>query len=65
MLVGDLQRVIEYPKLGFAIEQDVPEDVHGAYESLLADGFDSRSSDPDLPPPGGLCAIHQPNLFPG
>jgi len=22
------------------------------------------SSDPDLPPPGGLCAIHQPNLFP-
>ncbi len=42
MLVGDLQRVIEYPKLGFAIEQDVPEDVHAAYESLLADGFDSR-----------------------
>ncbi|MGY3681539.1 YdcF family protein [Streptomyces sp. TE33382] len=42
MLVGDLQRVIEYPKLGFAIEQDVPEDVHAAYEYLLADGFDSR-----------------------
>ncbi|MFJ4920871.1 YdcF family protein [Streptomyces sp. NPDC088725] len=42
MLVGDLQRVIEYPKLGFAIEQDVPEDVHAAYESLLAAGFDSR-----------------------
>lgn len=42
MLVGDLQRVIEYPKLGFAIEQDVPEDVLAAYESLLAAGFDSR-----------------------
>lgn len=42
MLVGDLQRVIEYPKLGFAIEQDVPEDVHAAYQSLLAAGFDSR-----------------------
>ncbi|MGW7492617.1 YdcF family protein [Streptomyces sp. NPDC054786] len=41
-LVGDLQRVIEYPKLDFAIEQDVPEDVHAAYESLLEDGFDSR-----------------------
>ncbi|KJY42781.1 hypothetical protein VR41_06300 [Streptomyces sp. NRRL B-1568] len=41
-LVGDLQRVIEYPKLGFAIEQDVPEDVHAAYQSLLDDGFDSR-----------------------
>ncbi|MFJ1744987.1 YdcF family protein [Streptomyces sp. NPDC088116] len=42
MLVGDLQRVIEYPKLGFAIEQDVPEAVHAAYESLLAAGFDGR-----------------------
>ncbi|WP_327249877.1 YdcF family protein [Streptomyces sp. NBC_01320] len=42
MLVGDLQRVIEYPKLGFAIAQDVPEALHAAYESLLAAGFDSR-----------------------
>ncbi|WP_394425788.1 YdcF family protein [Streptomyces sp. SGAir0957] len=42
MLVGDLQRVIEYPKLGFAIEQEVPEDVHAAYESLVHDGFTSR-----------------------
>ncbi|MGW4447196.1 ElyC/SanA/YdcF family protein [Streptomyces sp. NPDC004682] len=42
MLVGDLQRVIEYPKLGFAIEQEVPEDVDGAYESLIRDGFTSR-----------------------
>lgn len=24
----------------------------------------AASSPPDLPPPGGLCAIHQPNLFP-
>ncbi|MFI5617513.1 YdcF family protein [Streptomyces sp. NPDC051567] len=42
MLVGDLQRVIEYPKLGFSVEQDVPEDVHDAYERLLRSGFDSR-----------------------
>ncbi len=42
MLVGDLQRVIEYPKLGFAIEQDVPGDVYDAYERLLGAGFDSR-----------------------
>ncbi|MFD3940039.1 YdcF family protein [Streptomyces sp. NPDC058611] len=42
MLVGDLQRVIEYPKQGFAIAQDVPEDVHAAYESLIGDGFTSR-----------------------
>ncbi|MFD7323968.1 YdcF family protein [Streptomyces sp. NPDC059875] len=42
MLVGDLQRVIEYPKQGFAIVQDVPEDVHAAYQSLIRDGFTSR-----------------------
>lgn len=42
MLVGDLQRIIEYPKLGFAIEQEVPEDVRDAYESLVRDGFTTR-----------------------
>ncbi|MET8812606.1 YdcF family protein [Streptomyces sp. NPDC004549] len=42
MLVGDLQRVIEYPKRGFAIEQEVPEDVREAYEALIRDGFTSR-----------------------
>ncbi|MCX4749184.1 YdcF family protein [Kitasatospora sp. NBC_01287] len=41
-LVGDLQRVIEYPKLGFAVAQDVPERVHDAYQRLITDGFDSR-----------------------
>lgn len=34
--------MIEYPKLGFAIEQDVPEDVHAAYQSLIDHGFTSR-----------------------
>jgi len=42
MIVGDLQRVLEYPKCGFAIEQEVPRGVHAAYQRLLADGFDSR-----------------------
>ncbi|WP_328353467.1 YdcF family protein [Streptomyces sp. NBC_00445] len=42
MLVGDLQRVIEYPKLGFAVDQDVPTDVYDAYERLVCAGFDSR-----------------------
>ncbi len=41
-LVGDLQRVIEYPKLGFAITQDVPERVHDAYQRLIDAGFTSR-----------------------
>jgi uncharacterized SAM-binding protein YcdF (DUF218 family) len=42
MMVGDLQRVMEYPKLGFAIEQDAPGPVGEAFESLVAAGFDSR-----------------------
>ncbi|MFB8086427.1 YdcF family protein [Streptomyces sp. NPDC055992] len=42
MLVGDLQRVIEYPTRGFAIEQEVPEDVRAAYASLTQDGFTGR-----------------------
>ncbi|KUH35313.1 MULTISPECIES: YdcF family protein [Streptomyces] len=42
MLVGDLQRIIEYPKQGFAIEQDVPENVRTAYEDLIRAGFTSR-----------------------
>jgi len=42
MLVGDLQRVIEYPRMGFAIEQDVPREVIDAYDRLIGDGFDSR-----------------------
>ncbi|MFD4786934.1 YdcF family protein [Streptomyces sp. NPDC058459] len=42
MLVGDLQRIIEYPKLGFAVDQEVPADVRDAYESLVQDGFTSR-----------------------
>lgn len=51
-LVGDLQRVIEYPRLGFAIEQDVPDDVLDAYQSLIRDGFTSRfNSYPGEPVP--------------
>jgi uncharacterized SAM-binding protein YcdF (DUF218 family) len=42
MLVGDLQRVIEYPRLGFAIAQDVPGEVNAAYWRLLEARFDSR-----------------------
>ncbi|HEY3562654.1 MAG TPA: YdcF family protein [Kribbella sp.] len=42
MLVGDLQRVIEYPALGFAVEQDVPDVVVAAYKRLVDAGFTSR-----------------------
>jgi uncharacterized SAM-binding protein YcdF (DUF218 family) len=42
MVVGDLQRVIEYPARGFAIAQDIPADVTDAYQRLIAAGYDSR-----------------------
>ena len=42
MLVGDLQRVIEYPALGYAIAQDVPAPVDAAYQRLLRAGYDTR-----------------------
>jgi uncharacterized SAM-binding protein YcdF (DUF218 family) len=42
MMVGDLQRVIEYPKHGFAIAQDVPTDIRNAFDRLTAAGFTSR-----------------------
>lgn len=42
MVVGDLQRVIEYPSRGFQVPQEVPEEVHAAYKRLIACGFDSK-----------------------
>ena len=41
-LVGDLQRIKEYPKKGFQIEQEIPDDVWDAYEFLVAQGYDDR-----------------------
>lgn len=42
MLVGDTQRITEYAKRGFAIDQDMPAEVRAAYERLVAAGFTSR-----------------------
>ncbi|MFF3971962.1 YdcF family protein [Streptomyces rubiginosohelvolus] len=42
MLVGALQRILFYPKLGFMIRQDVPIGVEVAYERLCVQGFTSR-----------------------
>ncbi|MEJ3652864.1 YdcF family protein [Actinomycetes bacterium KLBMP 9759] len=41
-VVGDLQRILEYPKHGFAAEQDVPFDVEQAYSRLVARGYTGR-----------------------
>lgn len=39
LMVGDLQRIREYPKIGFQIEQDIPDAVWHAYENLVAAGY--------------------------
>jgi uncharacterized SAM-binding protein YcdF (DUF218 family) len=38
-MVGDLQRIMEYPKLGFMIPLEVPDRVLAAYEALVTAGF--------------------------
>ncbi|MCT9933181.1 YdcF family protein [Planotetraspora sp. A-T 1434] len=42
MLVGDTQRIVEYAKAGYAIEQPFPADVRSAYERLVEAGYTSR-----------------------
>lgn len=42
IMVGDLQRVLEYPRLGFQIKQPVPAKVLRAYEKLVNAGFDEH-----------------------
>jgi uncharacterized SAM-binding protein YcdF (DUF218 family) len=40
IMVGDLQRIREYPAKGFQIPQEVPEDVWNAFEELVGAGYD-------------------------
>jgi uncharacterized SAM-binding protein YcdF (DUF218 family) len=40
LMVGDLQRIAIYPKLGFQAKQKIPLEVWTAYEALVALGFD-------------------------
>ena len=47
IMVGDLQRILEYPRLGFMIPQEVPAGVRRAYDFLVAAGFTHHL----LPPP--------------
>jgi uncharacterized SAM-binding protein YcdF (DUF218 family) len=41
-LVGDLHRIIVYPKLGYQISQRVPRPVRAALRALVAAGYGSR-----------------------
>lgn len=42
VMVGDMQRIKEYPKVGFQIEQEIPEHVWEAYTKLVELGFDKH-----------------------
>jgi uncharacterized SAM-binding protein YcdF (DUF218 family) len=42
IMVGDLQRIIEYPALGFQIAQEVPDDVMKSYFLLISEGFNKH-----------------------
>jgi len=42
IMVGDLQRIREYPARGFQIPQDIPDEVWAAYEKLVAAGYRSH-----------------------
>ncbi len=42
IMVGDLQRIIEYPKKGFQIPQEVPDDVFEAFNLLISAGYDKH-----------------------
>ncbi|GII65631.1 hypothetical protein Skr01_57160 [Sphaerisporangium krabiense] len=42
MIVGDTQRIIELPQSGYAIPQEMPSEVHDAYERLIQAGYTSR-----------------------
>ncbi|MEV7079727.1 YdcF family protein [Streptomyces sp. NPDC093516] len=53
MIVGTLQRVLVFPRLGLAIEQDVPDAVVAAFERLCAEGFTSRLMPAAIAPHSG------------
>ncbi|MFF4778410.1 hypothetical protein [Microtetraspora fusca] len=42
MIVGDTQRIAEYPKQGFAIPQEMPAEVELAFKRLVDAGYTSR-----------------------
>jgi len=42
IMVGDLQRIRDYPARGFQIAQDIPADVRDAFEELVRAGYDTH-----------------------
>lgn len=42
IMVGDLQRIREYPARGFQVPQPIPDDVWAAFEELVRRGYDTH-----------------------
>jgi uncharacterized SAM-binding protein YcdF (DUF218 family) len=42
IMVGDLQRIRDYPAKGFQIPQEIPDEIRQVYEKLLALGYDKH-----------------------
>jgi hypothetical protein len=40
LMVGDFQRIAQYPALGFQASEEIPADAEGAYRRMVAAGFD-------------------------
>jgi len=42
MMLGEIERIIEYPKRGYMIYQEIPQTVIDAYEYIKTQGFSGR-----------------------
>jgi len=42
IMVGDFERIVEYPKHSFQAEQNIPDDVHDAWQRLVGLGYASH-----------------------
>lgn len=47
-MVGDIDRLINYPAAGFQVTSDVPDDVLTSYRYLAGQGFDSHMISPTV-----------------
>lgn len=42
IMVGDMQRIMSYPALGWQTAQDIPDEVYEAYQRLIEAGYTQR-----------------------
>ena len=47
-MVGDVQRMLDYPGLGYQVDERVPAPVHDAFRALLERGYDRHLLRPAL-----------------